>query len=150
MSLVEIARLFAFVHEAQIQNTGLWVEAIQLAAGGQKGDSWCMEFVWDMVCIASQGKPPFDRVQAVQDFRMVATRNGWLVDGVENVVQVGDLCLSVDPVEDHAHHIGIVTVVDPLTTIAGNTDATGASSNGDGVHEHPVNPQSKVFVRVPL
>jgi hypothetical protein len=69
VSLVEIARLFLYVREAQDlgQNRGLRVEAIQKWSNGQPGDSWCCEAVWMWLDILFQGQCPIPRVQACQD-----------------------------------------------------------------------------------
>lgn len=146
MTLVEIARLFDYVREAQSvgQNRGLRVEAVQHWAGGQYGDSWCMEAVWLCLDIRDKGQCVVPREQSVQAFRELAEQQGWIVTDP----QPGDIVLSVNSA-DHAHHAGIVTVASPLTSIAGNTSEDGASDNGDGWHEHPINPSGKIFVRVP-
>lgn len=142
--VVEIARQFAYVREAQTlgQNRGLRVEAIQHWSGGQSGDSWCMEFVWFVLDIASGGNPPFPRMQACEALRQFAQSSGWLSD----TPSVGDLFLYVNAA-GVAHHVGIVTGTEPLTGIAGNTSEDGTSANGDGVHEHAIS--ATVFVAYP-
>lgn len=144
---VDVARRKAYIREAQGegQNRGLRVEAIQHAAGGQFGDSWCMEWAWGVFDEAFQGASPIPRMQACQTLYELAKANDWIVDDPAP----GDLVLSIDPAADHAHHVGIVTVTAPLTSIAGNTSADGVSSNGDGVHEHEISAVNKVFVRCP-
>jgi hypothetical protein len=146
--LVTVARMFKFVREAQAigQNRGLWVEAIQHAAGGTTADSWCMEMLWCWFAIAYQGSPPFDRMQACEDFHVLALKRGWVVP--PSAVAVGDVALTVNE-SGHAHHVALVTEIAPLTTIAGNTSSDGVSSNGDRVAEHVVGTAGKVFVRVP-
>ncbi len=142
--LVDEARSWDYVRETTA-NHGLRVNAIQIAAGGRDGDSWCMEFVWwcfDHLC---KGKAPFEREQSVQQFRELATAKGWKVDRPLE----GDLVVSVNA-ENHGHHIGIVSGLNPLCSIAGNTDETGTSSNGTGVFEHAIAIQGKEFFRVPL
>jgi hypothetical protein len=138
---VEIARLFLFVREAG-QNRGLRVEAIQHWSQGQFGDSWCAEFATMVLDLAFQGNAPIPRQGGAQDIRDLATKAGWITD----TPSVGDLFLYVDA-NDHAHHVGIVSSVDPLLGIAGNTDANGTSSNGDRVAEHAIT--AHVFVAYP-
>lgn len=143
---IEIARLFSFVREAQSQgqNHGLRVEAIQRWCGGQPGLSWCAYFATMMLDIAFQGNAPIPREGSCEAIHQLATANGWIVDTPEP----GDLVLSINSA-GIAHHIGIVTQADPLTSIAGNTSKDGTSSNGDGVYEHHISPDAKVFVRYP-
>jgi hypothetical protein len=141
MTPVEIARLFLFVREAG-QNRGLRVEAIQHWSAGQFGDSWCAEFATMVLDLAYQGNAPIPRQGGVQDIRDLATMKGWITD----TPSVGDLFLYIDG-NDHAHHIGIVTVTDPLTGIAGNTSADGTSANGDRVAEHAIH--ATVFIHLP-
>lgn len=141
---VAIARQFLFVREAG-ENRGLRVEAIQHWSEGQFGDSWCCEFATMVLDIASQGASPIPRQGSCEDVKELAYRNGW----VAPVPQVGDLVLSVDPTTQHAHHVGILTSTDPLTSIAGNTSADGISSNGDRVAEHVIDPANKLFVHYP-
>ncbi len=59
--------------------------------------------------------------------------------------------MSLDPATGRAHHVGIVTVLDPLTSIAGNTSEDGLSSEGTGVFEHALHvaPSRIAFVRLP-
>ena len=58
--------------------------------------------------------------------------------------EVGCLYFYVND-QDHAHHVGFVSSVDPLTGISGNTSADGASDNGDRVAEHTI--KATVFAR---
>jgi hypothetical protein len=141
---LDIARQFLFVREAGA-NTGQRVEAIQRWSGGQPGESWCCYFATMVLDICYEGKAPVPRLGACQDVYELAKQNDWITP----VPMPGDLVLSIDPAKDHAHHIGIVSQVSPLMSIAGNTDETGTSSNGDRVAEHAINPANKVFVRVP-
>lgn len=145
MSLVEIARLFDFVHEAG-ENRGLRVEAIQHWSRGQVGDSWCAEFATMVLDIAYKGKAPIDRMCACQDIYELAAQKHWLVDDP----QPDDLYLFVNA-QDHAHHIGFVVSVNPLVGLSGNTSPDGTSSEGDGVHEHVLLvPLERIrFVRLP-
>jgi len=144
---VAVARMFAYVREAQQlgQNRGLRVEAIQRWANGQTADSWCAEFATMVLDIAYQGRSPIGRLQSCEDIRHLAADNRWLVE----VPSVGDLVLSIDPATRRAHHVGIVTALEPLAAIAGNTSPTGASSNGDGVYEHAISPEHKQYVHLP-
>ena len=146
IGLVALARQFDFVREAGA-NRGLRVEAIQHWSSGQFGDSWCCEFATMMLDLYFKGRSPVTRLQACQDVYELALEEHWLVD----TPRPGDLFIYVRSIDDHAHHIGIVTEVDPLVGIAGNTSDDGQSSNGDGVHEHALNvPAASIkFVRVP-
>lgn len=145
MTVLEIARLFLYVREAEA-NKGLRVEAIQKWSGGAPGDSWCCEFATMVLDLAYAGNSPIPRLQACQAVLDLATTNGWLVEEPEPE----DLFLYVNDA-GHAHHIGFVTAVSPLTGIAGNTSADGTSSNGDRVAEHylVVKPEHVRYVRVP-
>lgn len=143
---IDIARQFLFVREASEQNTGQRVEAIQKWSGGSKGDSWCCEFATMVLDICFQDRSPIPRLQACQDVYDMAKKNGWLTDTpVQN-----DIFLYVNA-EDHAHHIGFVTVDDGLSGIAGNTSEDGKSSNGNGVYEHEIstNKQYVKYVHYP-
>jgi hypothetical protein len=143
VTLVQFAKKFHYLREVG-QNQGLRVNGIQIWAGGQPGDSWCMEFVWFILDIWYEGKCPFARMQNVHAFLVLARANGWEV----TVPVPGDLVISVDET-GHGHHIGFCTEVSPFTTFAGNTSKDGKSSNGDRAAEHAVSMRNKVFVRVP-
>lgn len=140
MTAVDIARLFAFVREDAQQNRGLRVEAIQHWSTGQFGDSWCAEFATMVLDLLFQGDAPIPRGTTAQGIRDVCAGKGWTVTQPQ-LVKVGDLFFYVDD-NDHAHHVGFVTQLPtetaPMMGIAGNTSADGASSNGDGVHEHNI------------
>ncbi len=140
---LSVARQFLFVREAGA-NTGQRVEAIQRWSGGQPGESWCCYFATMVLDICFQGQSPIPRLGACQDVYDLAKKNGWIT----TIPIPGDIVLSVND-QDHAHHIGLVSKVQPLTSIAGNTDETGTSSNGDRVAEHPINAAGKVFVKYP-
>jgi hypothetical protein len=144
-SPTDIARQDLFVREIP-QNRGQRVEAIQHWCGGQSGDSWCCYFVSYVLDKCYQGNSPIGRQGSCQYVYDLAKQNNWLVDKPLK----DDLFLYIDD-NDHAHHIGIVTVDGGLYGIAGNTSADGTSSNGDGVHEHGLinNPTHIKFVRVP-
>lgn len=143
--VVAIARLFLHVREAQStgQNRGLRVEAIQHWSGGQAADSWCVEYVWMVLDLRYAGHPPFDRMQNCEAVRAWAADQGRL----RTEPAAGDLFFYLDPSTGRAHHIGIVTGVNPLIGIAGNTSSDGKSANGDRVAEHAI--KAKLFVRLP-
>ena len=140
---VAVARQFLFVREAGA-NRGLRVEAIQHWSAGQSGDSWCMEFATMILDLCFQGNAPIPRQGGCEHVHQLAITNGWVVtDPI-----IGDLVLSINAA-GLAHHVGIVSSVDPLTSIAGNTSEDGTSSNGDRVARHAINPANKVFVHYP-
>jgi hypothetical protein len=142
MTFIDFARKAHYLREVG-QNQGLRVNGIQIWAGGQPGDSWCLELVWFLLDFWMEGKCPFDRMQSVEAFRQHAKTQGW-----ETPVPVpGDLVVSVK--DDHGHHIAILTSLVPFTTFAGNTSADGLSSNGDRAAEHEVSKEGKEFFRVP-
>jgi len=144
MTVLEIARLFRFVREAGGQNQGQRVNAIQQWSGGPGalGSSWCAWYATMVLDLAYHGKAPIPRMGSVQAIRELAQRKGWVV----TVPHVGDLFLYVNAA-DHAHHIGIVSALEPLTGIAGNTSSDGTSNNGDGVYEHGIN--AHIFIHLP-
>lgn len=145
MTLLEIARLFRFVHEAE-PNKGQRVEAIQTWSGGAsaRGTSWCAWFVTMVFDLYYQGASLLPRMGSTEGIHQLAIKRGWIVTDP----QPEDLVISVNAA-GVAHHIGIVTLTEPLTSIAGNTSKDGSSSNGDQVAEHPIEPARKVFVRIP-
>lgn len=145
IGLISVARLDLGIHEAG-PNRGLRVEAVQHWSGGSDGDSWCMEMVWMWVDrhLGIGIESWFPRQQSVEHCRQFMKAKGWEVE----IPMPGDLVVSV--ADDHGHHIGVATVINPVfTTIAGNTSADGTSSNGDRVAEHPVSLGDKEFYRVP-
>src|SRR5215467_12701467 len=141
---VSLARVFNFVREAQAegQNRGIRVEAIQHWSEGQIGDSWCAEFATMILDLCFAGQAPISREGSCQAIKDLADQNGWTTASPT----VGDLFLYVNDA-GHAHHVGIVTQTDPLMGIAGNTSADGTSSNGDGVYEHQI--KTNVFIHYP-
>lgn len=141
-SLSVVARRFAFVRETGGPNDGAWVNFIQRATGNLPGASWCMSFVYLVTDIACRGRSPLKRSGACQAVLDHARANGWVV----TAPAVDDLFFYVDAA-GHAHHVGIVTALNPLTGIAGNTSEDGRSSNGTGVFEHAIN--ATTFVRLP-
>lgn len=142
---VAIARQFLYVREAGA-NTGQRVNGIQMWSGGQEalGTSWCAWFATFALDIAYGGTCPLPREGSCEAIHQLATVKGWIADEPEP----GDLVLSINSA-GVAHHIGIVSQVSPLTSVAGNTSADGTSSNGDRVAEHVIDSQYKTFVRVP-
>jgi hypothetical protein len=139
---VDVFRLFLFVREAAQQNTGLRVEGIQKWCGGSKGESYCCYLATMVLDLYFGGNSPIPRLGACQDVYELAQQRGW----VTSTPSVGDLFLYVDA-NGHAHHIGMVTSIAPLTGIAGNTSEDGKSSNGTGVFEHGIN--ARVFIHYP-
>ena len=144
-SATDIARQFLFVREAG-ENKGQRVESIQSWSGGAAGDFWCCEFATMVLDICYQGVSPIPRLQACQKVYDLAKENNWLTD----TPMKDDLFLYVDN-NDHAEHIGIVTIDGGTTGIAGNTSADGKSRNGDRVAEHDLinDPVHVKFVQYP-
>lgn len=138
-----IARQFLFVREAAIQNTGSRVEGIQRWGNGSKGQSWCAYFATMILDIAFQGNSPIPRQGACQTIYDLAKTNKWITINPK----VNDIFLYIDD-NNHAHHIGIVTVDGGNIGIAGNTSADGASSNGDRVAEHELISNKKHIVYI--
>lgn len=139
---VLIARQFLYVREVP-KNNGQRVNGIQMWCGGGNalGTSWCAWFVTFVLDIAYQGHAPIPRMGNCQAIRELAAERGMIAS--LQTVKVGSLFLYINA-QDHAHHIGIVTGLDPLTGIAGNTSPDGSSPNGDGVYEHEIHAQ--VFI----
>lgn len=143
MNRLELAKQLDYLREAG-DNAGLRIEGVQRWGGGSKGQSWCCYYATLVLDIEFKGACPIPRLGLCQDVLDLARRNGWVIDEPE----VGCLVISINA-DGHAHHIGFCTVLEPFTVIAGNTSKDGKSSNGDGVYEHPVSRELKVFVRVP-
>lgn len=148
MTIIGFARWFAFVREAQElgQNQGLRVNAIQVWGGGASaiGSSWCAWWLTMIFDIYYRGRSLLPRMGSCEKIRLLCVENKWIVDAP----QAGDVCFSMT-VDGVAHHIALVTMSMPLTTIAGNTSEDGASANGDRVAEHMVSSDAKVFARIP-
>ena len=140
--VIGLARRFLHVREAGGQNHGNRVNGIQKWCGGADGESWCCYWVTMVMDLAFAGFSPIPREGACGAVYALTKAKGWVSD----TPIVGDLFLYVDA-NDHAHHIGIVTSVDPLIGIAGNTDEFGTSNNGDRVAEHAIH--ATVFVHYP-
>jgi hypothetical protein len=140
---VDIARQFLFIREAQSigQNMGQRVNAIQTWTLGQAGlgTSWCAEFVWMVLDIAYGGNCPLPRTGSTQVMLDFSRQGGKITDTPSE----GDLYFYINAA-GRAHHVGIVTALNPLTGIAGNTSADGSSPNGDRVAEHAID--AHVFV----
>ena len=143
-SLSAIMQRFDFVRETQGPNAGLWVNMFQRFTGNTDRDSWCCSFLCFCLDVLTRGHSPYRKSGVCQDIY----RQARLAGEVVSTPQVNDIFVLVDD-NDHAHHIGAVTGVEPLTGIAGNTSEDGVSSNGDGVHEHElkVQPQHIRFIR---
>ena len=142
-----IARQFLYVREVTTDggNHGQRVNAIQKWGGGQDGESWCAYFATMVLDICFQGDAPIPREGSCETIHQLAVAKGWIVP----LPAIGDLVLSVNA-DNFAHHIGIISGLQPLTSIAGNTSQDGVSSNGDRVAEHEITTTGKVFVRYPL
>ena len=140
--LVMLARQFRFVRETQGPNKGVWVELFLKYTNNEPGDSWCCSFVSFLLSILYQGASPLKKTAACAILLAEARAKNYEVTTPEE----GDLFFYVNAV-GHAHHIGVVTGVNPLRGIAGNTSEDGKSSNGTGVFEHEIN--AHVFVRLP-
>ncbi len=135
--VILVARLFLFVREAVSQNNGQRVNAIQFWSGGKDalGTSWCCWLCTMVLDLVFQGNSPIPRQGVVADVYALAVKNGWLT----NNPQPGDLFVYLDA-NGHPHHIGFYVQggVEEPQGLAGNTDATGTSTNGDRVAEHPL------------
>lgn len=142
-SIVQIARHLDFVREVGGPNTGDWVTFIQRVTGNGPGDSWCASFVCLVLDIAYRGKSPLKATAWTPAVLAEAKRNGWITI----TPQPGDLFFYVNA--ERAHHVGIVTGIDPLIGIAGNTSPDGLSNNGTGVFEHAISATNTVFVHLP-
>lgn len=141
-SLSVIARRFSFVREVGGANVGSWVQWFQKMAGGVAGESWCADFesLCEDVAFGKHVTPNTGSCQTKLDYCRAHSL-------VVPTPAVDDLYFYVNA-NGHAHHIGVVSGLSPLTGIAGNTSEDGASSNGDGVWEHAINPASCVFARL--
>ncbi len=144
-SLSVIARRFNFVRETEGPNAGYWVDFFLRFTGNVEGESWCASFVSRVEDIATKGKMRFTKTASTQALLAECRLHGWVVPYPP---MVDDLVFSLRP-DGVVHHVGIVTLRQPLTSIAGNTDETGTSSNGTGVFEHQISETGKVFVRLP-
>jgi hypothetical protein len=145
-SLTAVARHFLFVRETEGPNRGAWVSFFQRFCHGIDGDSWCADVLCVVLDIAYKGRVPLPRSGSTQVLLAAARAKGY----VRMTPDVNDLYFFVSDM-GVAHHVGIVTGVNPLTGIAGNTSETGLSSNGTGMFEHAITAPASatVFVRLP-
>lgn len=139
-SLSVIARRLDFIRETA-PNDGAWVNAMQRFTGNHVGDAWCASFVSFVLDVAYRGKSPILRTASTQAMLLSARDHGYEV----LTPAVDDLYFFI--ANARAHHVGIVTGLNPLTGIAGNTSEDGHSSNGTGVFEHTI--KADAFVRLP-
>ena len=146
-SLSACARRFDYVREVG-PNTGAWVSLFQRFTGNLPGASWCASFVCFIADVAYLGASPLKPVVAkwlgasCPALLAFARTQNWVVA----TPQVDDLFFYLNSA-GVAHHVGIVTGVNPLVGVAGNTSADGRSPNGTGVFEHTIS--ASVFVRLP-
>jgi hypothetical protein len=143
----EHACRFTFVLEVGA-NRGHRIGGVQYYAGGADalGQSYCCYFATGVLDVCYQGQSPIPMGGVCQDVYALALKEGWVV----GTPQTDDLFLFVDEATNRAHHIGIVC--DDGEGVAGNTSKDGTSSNGDGMHKHPIRaPQGSriVYVRTP-
>jgi len=145
-SLTAIARRLDFIRETEGPNRGAWVNCLQRFTGGIAGEAWCADFVSFVLDVAYHGKRMLPCSGSTKRILDAATAKGWRV----TIPAVDDLYFFVTEA-GRPHHVGIVTGIDPVVGIAGNTSEDGLSSNGTGVFEHAltVSPARIVFVRVP-
>lgn len=143
-SLSAVARHFLFVRETEGPNHGYWVDFFLRFTGNVEGESWCASFVSRVNDIATKGKMTVLKTASTQAMLNDARQRGLVV----STPHVDDLVFSIRS-DGTPHHVAIVTVVSPLTAIAGNTSEDGVSSDGTGVFEHFISLSSKVFVRLP-
>lgn len=143
-SLSVIAARMSFIRETEGPNRGAWVEFLQRFSHGVPGDSWCADFVNFCIDVAYHGHPPIVRSGSTIEILNNARAKGLLV----TQPQPDDLFFFVNDAGT-PHHMGIVTAIAPLRGIAGNTSASGASSNGTGVFEHALDARFIVFARLP-
>lgn len=143
-SLTAIARRFAFVRETQGPNVGFWVSKFQRETDNTDGQSWCASFVSFILDVAYKGDSPLKRSGSTQVMLADAKNKHF----VTKDPFVDCLFFYVNAV-GVPHHIGIVTGINPLIGIAGNTSEDGKSSNGTGVFEHVISESNIVFVRLP-
>ena len=137
-----IARRFSFVRETEGLNAGTWVSFFLRFTGNTEGESWCASFVSMVNSIATKGRMTVARTAST-----IVILNDLRAKGrIVTTPAIDDLVFTVRA-DGTPHHVGIVTAVNPLTSIAGNTSSDGVSSNGDGVYEHAISPTNKVFAR---
>lgn len=142
-SLSVVARRFLFAREDG-PNHGYWVDFFQRFTGNAEGDSWCASFVSRVDDIATKGKMRLLKSASTQAMLSDARMKGYVVPEPA----VDDIVFSIRP-DGIPHHVGIVTAINPLTSVAGNTSEEGTSSDGTGVFEHTISAEQKIFVRLP-
>jgi hypothetical protein len=149
MTLLEIARLFLFVREAG-QNAGQRVKAIQMLERWREGTGLVPVLLRlrrdDVLDLYYQGQSP-DPARRLLPSHLRPRQTQGVAGGR---AEPEDVFLYVNA-DDHAHHVGLVSVAHPLQGVAGNTSKDGTSSNGDGCYEHflLVDPSRIKFVRLP-
>jgi len=144
-TVIAVARRLAFVRETDGQNRGLWVRMLQRFCGGQDGDPWCADYASFVLDVAYAGKSPLARTGSTKQLLADARMKGLVVEAPVP----GGLFFYVYATSREPHHVGVVTSIDPLVGIAGNTSESGASSDGTGVFEHEIAAANAVFVRLP-
>jgi hypothetical protein len=144
-SRIAIARRLLFVRETEGQNSGKWVGFFQRYSGGQDGDAWCSDFISFVMDVDERGATTYPRTGSTKQLLAAARHKGLVIDAPE----IGCLFFYVYETTREPHHVGIVTSVDPLIGLAGNTSQSGVSSEGTGVFEHAISTTNTVFARVP-
>lgn len=146
MKFVTFVRKFKGMRETGA-NQGARVNGCQMWSRGSTGDSWCAEIATMILDIWFDLNAPVPRAQACQDVWLICKQRSFTT----TAPQPGDLFFYLD-VHGHAHHMGFVMVVSPMTGAAGNTSSDGRSSNGDGFYEHELHPpagSTLAFAHVP-
>lgn len=143
---IDVARMYLFVRELSVQNTGNRVESIQKWCGGLKGESYCCYFVTMVLDICFQGNSPIPRNGSCESVRQLCIKNAYMT----KTPKAGDIFFYVGS-NGLAHHIGFVTADGGTPGIAGNTSEDGTSSNGTGVFEHAIstNPKTVQYASYP-
>lgn len=144
MTLIDLARQFDFVRETEGPNRGHYVDAMNEFARAPLGSSWCASFVSFLLWTIFKRSPGLPITASCEELRQAALSAGM----ISPIPVAGGLYLRIDPATGLAHHVGIVTGVNPLTGIAGNTSPDGTSTNGVGVFEHPIGLANLVFVEL--
>jgi hypothetical protein len=159
MTIIELARHFRHLRETEVQNRGARVMAVQLWGGADEKDiaqilldatkpgfSWCCYLFWTITDVFFIGASPFPRTGACQEIYDFVKAKRWVLE--KPAIGCGYLYVNA---EGHAHHIGFVTIDEPVCGFAGNTSEDGKSSNGKGAFEHKleVSPSSIVYFDIP-
>lgn len=143
--LVTIARRLTFIRETDGPNRGAWVSMLQRFCHGQPGDAWCADFVSFVLDVQYRGKSPLVKTGSTIQLLADARAKGL----IRPLPVRGGLYFFVRATSGEPHHVGIVTGVDPLMGIAGNTSSDGMSDEGVGVFEHPISESNTVYVTLP-